>query len=71
VSPRESELQQLDVTLAGLAEPWDQPLAVMPTWVRQQLQDLAGLLSGSPERARVEFQRLGLTVTRVQPNGAA
>ena len=41
----------------------DVDLAVIPTWVRQQLQDLAGLLAGNPQRAKAEFQRLNMTFT--------
>jgi hypothetical protein len=32
----------------------------VPGWVRRQLDDVAGLLSGSPERTKVEFRRLGV-----------
>ena len=49
--------------LVALAEPTPQRLAVIPAWVRQQLDDLAGLQTGSPERTKAEFQRLGLRVT--------
>jgi hypothetical protein len=35
----------------------------MPTWVRQQLEDTAGLLSDAPERAKTEFSRLGVAFT--------
>ena len=40
-------------------EPLEHRLAVIPKWVRQQLEDAAGLLSEVPERAKTEFQRLG------------
>jgi hypothetical protein len=35
----------------------------MPAWVRQQLDDLVGLLTENPERTKAEFQRLGMRVT--------
>jgi hypothetical protein len=35
----------------------------MPGWVQQQIGDLTGLLTGAPERAKTEFQRLNLRVT--------
>lgn len=33
----------------------------MPTWVRQQLEDTAGLLSDTPERTKAVFKRLGVS----------
>jgi hypothetical protein len=53
----------LGATLADLDAPMHQRLAVMPAWVRQQLEDLVGLLSETPERTKAEFQRLGMRVT--------
>ena len=41
-------------------EPLDQRLAVMPSWVKQQLADAAGVVAEVPERAKLEFQRLGI-----------
>jgi hypothetical protein len=35
---------------------------VIPSWVQTQLRDLAGLLRDVPERVKLEFQRLGLSV---------
>jgi DNA invertase Pin-like site-specific DNA recombinase len=63
IGDRQAELGRLDATLRELDEPLSQRLAVMPTWVRQQLEDLVGLLSVTPERTKTEFQRLGLHVT--------
>jgi site-specific DNA recombinase len=60
---REAEIAALDVELTSLAQPLRARLAVMPAWVRQQLQDLAGLLSETPQRTKTEFHRLGLAVT--------
>jgi site-specific DNA recombinase len=64
IRERETELQRLDEQLAELAEPADDDrIAVLPTLIRQQLQDLAGLLRGTPERTKSEFRRLSLSVT--------
>jgi hypothetical protein len=51
------------VTLAELNAPLHQRLAVVPAWVRQQLEDIVGLLSETPERTKAEFQSLNLRVT--------
>jgi DNA invertase Pin-like site-specific DNA recombinase len=58
---REAEVQRLHGELEALSEPLEQKLAVMPTWVRQQLEDTAGLLAETPERTKAEFKRLGLS----------
>jgi hypothetical protein len=58
---REAEVQRFQVELEALSEPLEQKLAVMPTWVRQQLEDTAGLLAEAPERTKAEFKRLGLS----------
>jgi hypothetical protein len=42
-------MARLDALLEQLAEPLHDRLAVMPMWVRQQLDDLVGL-NGAPER---------------------
>jgi site-specific DNA recombinase len=63
IREREAELHQLDAQLEELSEPLDERISVMPTWVRQQVEDLAGLLAGAPERTKTEFQRLDLQVT--------
>lgn len=63
ISERQAELTSLDATLGELDAPLLQRLAVMPTWVRQQLEDVVALLSEIPERAKVEFQRLNMRVT--------
>jgi hypothetical protein len=63
IKERQTELERLDATLQELSVPMDERLAVMPIWVRQQLEDLVGLLSDTPERTKAEFQRLNLRVT--------
>lgn len=57
---READIARLQGELEALSEPLEQKLAVMPSWVRQQLEDTAGLLSEVPERTKAEFKRLGL-----------
>lgn len=59
-----AELAQLEArqaTLQGRLLP--QRLAVIPAWVQQRLTDLVGTLQASTERAKREFQRLGVRVT--------
>jgi hypothetical protein len=63
IRERETEIDALDRQLATLSEQADHNLAVLPTWVRQQLSDLGGLLKESAEQARAEFLRLNLAVT--------
>lgn len=63
IAQRQVEIARFTATVAELDEPLEQRLAVMPVWVRQQLEDLAGLLTGTPERTKAEFQRLGTRVT--------
>jgi hypothetical protein len=63
ITDRQAELASLDTSLAELNGPLHQRLAVMPAWVRQQLEDIVGLLTESPERTKNEFQRMGLRVT--------
>jgi hypothetical protein len=63
IAERQAELAHLDATLRELDTPLDQRLAVMPVWVRQQLEDVVRLLSDPPERTKAEFQRLGMRVT--------
>jgi site-specific DNA recombinase len=66
ISAREAELGRLDAQLADLDEPLRDKLAVIPGWVRQQLEDVAGLLGDNPVRTRAEFRRLGVSMT-VEP----
>lgn len=63
IAERQAEISRLDAALLDMVEPLQQRLAVMPSWVRQQIEDLVRLLSESPERTKAEFQRLGLKVT--------
>ncbi len=71
VAMREAELREIDDDLAALERSPDVDIAVIPTWVRQQLQDLAGLLAENPQRAKAEFRRLNMqfTVTPVRDEG--
>jgi hypothetical protein len=61
VRQREAEIASLQAQLSSLAEPLEQKLAVMPVWVRQQLEDTVGLLSDTPERSKAIFAQLGLS----------
>jgi hypothetical protein len=63
IRTRETEIRRLQDELSGLEEPLEHNLAVMPTWVRRQLEDIGALLSESPERCKNEFRRLGLALT--------
>ena len=64
IRDREAELRVLGSQLEALAAPLEPRLAVVPTWVRQQLADAAGLISAeAPERAKMEFRRLGIQFT--------
>jgi site-specific DNA recombinase len=57
---REAEILRFEGELETLSEPLDQKLALMPTWVRQQLEDVVALLADTPERTKGEYRRLGL-----------
>lgn len=65
----EAEVDRVTRELDALCEPVGQKLA---GWVRRQLEDVAGLLSESPERTKAEFRRLGveLVMHPVQEDGA-
>jgi len=64
INERQADLTRLDAVVGELAsDPLRQRLAVMPPWVSQQLEDLSGLLGETPERTKLEFQRLGLSVS--------
>lgn len=63
IKDREAEIHGLEAQRAALDEPLEQRLAVIPTWVRQQLEDVASLLAEVPDRAKAEFQRLGIQFT--------
>ena len=63
VTDREAELHEIDQELASLRDPPTMDLHVFPTWVRQQLSDLAGLLQDDPQRAKAELNRLNVSFT--------
>jgi GNAT superfamily N-acetyltransferase len=60
---REEELGRFEHDLDTLEAPLKDRLAVMPAWVRREVADVAALLSEAPERAKREFQRLGVGFT--------
>jgi DNA invertase Pin-like site-specific DNA recombinase len=61
VSAREAELARLRAEEDGLNEPLDEKLAVIPSWVRQQLEDTASLLTDTPEKTKTAFRRMGVS----------
>ena len=63
IQAREADIRRIDAELGTLNEPLDARLAVLPTWVRRQLEDLADLLRGHPERLKSELRRLGVRFT--------
>jgi hypothetical protein len=62
IAEREAELVAHEARITELTEPARHSTAVSPAWVRRQLEDLTGLLTGTPERTKAEFLRLGLKV---------
>ena len=71
LAKRQTELREIEDELAALIRAPDLNLAVIPTWVRQQLEDLSGLLAENPERAKAELQALNVrfSVTPVRDEG--
>jgi DNA invertase Pin-like site-specific DNA recombinase len=65
IADRQAEITRLDATLAHLQQAPDR-LAILPSRVRGQLADLAGVLTMAPERTKLEFRRLNLRV-QMQP----
>lgn len=63
ISARESDIARLERELRALDEPLDNKLAVIPSWVRQQLEDTASLLSDTPERTKTVFREMGVGFT--------
>jgi site-specific DNA recombinase len=63
IRSREAEITALNAEVEALQTPIEDRLAVMPTWVRQQLEDVADLLAGTPDLAKREFQRLDIRFT--------
>jgi site-specific DNA recombinase len=63
IAERQADLTRADALLTELADSGEHRLAVIPAWVRQQLEDVVAVLADTPERTKVEFQRLGMRVT--------
>ena len=57
---RQAELRQIENELDTLGNLPDVNVEVIPTWVRQQLENLSGLLAENPERAKAELRRLNV-----------
>ena len=61
VADREATIKRLEAELRKSEEkPSGKKLPDIPAWVREQLQDLVGLLKTDPARAKSEFRRLNL-----------
>jgi len=58
---READLERIERELAAEPEHLQTKLTVLPSWAARQLDDIAGLLQDEPERARMHFQRIGLS----------
>lgn len=64
INERQADVTRLDAAVNELADdPLGHRLAVMPTWVGQQLADLSTLLGETPERTKTELRRLDLGVS--------
>lgn len=61
---RERELAMLHAEIAALETPVNpRRLAVIPSWVKQQVTDVVGLLQDRPDRVRAELSRLSVRFT--------
>ena len=64
LAAREAEATALDADLGALEAPLDDTkLAVIPTFVRQQLSNLSALLQDDPDRLKAHLARLGVVFT--------
>ena len=64
VADREATIKRLEAELRKEEEkPSGKPLPDLPSWVREQLKDLAGLLKSDPAKVKSEFRRLNLQLT--------
>ena len=53
----------LEAERGALDEALADKLAVIPSWVPQQLEDTAGLLTDTPERTKTVFRQMGVSFT--------
>ena len=60
---REAEIARLRVDQDALNDPLDEKLGVIPSWVRQQLDDTTDLLTDTPEKTKTVFRRMGVSFT--------
>lgn len=63
VAQREAEIARLERDRQALDEPLENKLAVIPSWVRQQIEDTAGLLADSADRTKAVFRQMGVRFT--------
>ena len=71
ITKREVELHEIEGELVQLSRLPDVDVKVLPSWVRQQMSDVARLLADDPPRAKAELQRLNVrfTVTPIRDQG--
>ena len=63
-SVREATIERLEAELRKRdEEPSGKPHPDLPSWVREQLKDLAGLLKSDPAKVKSEYRRLNLQLT--------
>jgi len=63
INERQADVARAQARLSELAESDEHRLAVIPAWVRQQLEEVVAVLAEAPERTKAEFRRLGMRVT--------
>jgi hypothetical protein len=64
IADREATIERLEGELRKREEkPSTKKLPDLPSWVGEQLKDLAGLLKSDPAKVKSEFRRLNLQLT--------
>ena len=64
IADRETTIKRLEAELRKEEEkPSSKKLPDLPSWVGEQLKDLAGLLKSDPAKVKSEFRRLNLQLT--------
>jgi hypothetical protein len=63
IRAREGDLQRLQRDLEGVQAPVGNKLAVLPSWVQRQLEDMVGLLGEDPPRVKAHLRKIGLGFT--------
>jgi uncharacterized protein (UPF0335 family) len=60
---READLERLQRDLEGVQAPLGNKLAVLPSWVQRQLEDVVGLLAEDPPRVKAHLRKIGVGFT--------